>query len=81
MANDFDPSCPPPCKAPELAGTCLEGHAATQWLTTTAGVTPGETITVVFGVIDLGDDILDAIVLLDNFRWDCQGGPPQTNPK
>jgi hypothetical protein len=81
LASLNDPSCPAPCRAPELDDTCLKDHAATKWLTTTVGVTPGETITVVFGVIDLGDDILDALVLLDNFRWACEGGIPDTNPK
>jgi len=58
---------------PELAGT--------NWLKTTAGVTPGETITVVFAVFDLSDQILDSYVFLDNWQWGCEpGGKPQTIP-
>ena len=76
--NSFD--CPAPCAAPELAGTAMEGHAGTKWLTTTAGVTPGETIEVVFAVFDLSDNILDTVVLLDNWLWECEGGPPVTIP-
>jgi hypothetical protein len=76
--NDFD--CPAPCDAPELDGTAMMDHAGTKWLTTTAGVTPGEDIEVVFAVFDLSDGILDTVVLLDNFQWACEGGPPTTIP-
>jgi hypothetical protein len=81
MGTMVDPACPAPCLAPELEGTGCQGHAATRWLTTSAAVEPGETITLVFAVVDLADGILDAAVLLDNFRWTCFGHPPQTNPK
>jgi hypothetical protein len=77
------PQCPEGagCGAPELHGTCMEGHGATRWLTSTASVTPGEEITVVFAVMDLGDSSLDSYVLLDNFGWGCDGGvPPVTVP-
>ncbi len=65
---------------PQLAGTCMRQHAATGWLTTTASVTGGETITVVFGIFDLSDSILDSYVFLDNFEWGCDptGGPTTT---
>ena len=76
--NPFD--CPAPCQAPELQGTAMEGHAGTRWLTTTAGVTPGEEIELVLGVFDLSDTILDTVILLDNFKWACEGGAPVTIP-
>jgi hypothetical protein len=76
--NPYD--CPAPCNAPELAGTAMQGHAGTKWLTTTAGVTPFEEIEVVFAIFDLSDPILDTVVLLDNFHWACEGGPPVTIP-
>jgi hypothetical protein len=76
--NDID--CPQPCEAPELSGTAMEGHAATKWLTTTAPVSPGETIEVVLLVFDLSDGILDIAVMLDNFRWTCDGDAPLTRP-
>jgi hypothetical protein len=67
---------------PELAGTCMRQHAATGWLTTTAGVTGGEMITVVFGIFDLSDSILDSYVFLDNFEWGCEPtGGPVTEPE
>ncbi|MBI5548043.1 MAG: putative metal-binding motif-containing protein [Deltaproteobacteria bacterium] len=47
---------------------CIAG-GATGWLTTTAPVTPGETITLRFLVLDEGDGILDSAVLIDNFTW------------
>ena len=76
--NPYD--CPAPCNAPELAGTAMMGHAGTKWLTTSAPVTPGETIELIFGVFDLSDPILDTIVILDNWLWNCDGGPPVTVP-
>jgi hypothetical protein len=77
--NPYD--CPAPCDAPELDGTAMMDHAGTKWLTTTAGVTPGEEIELVFAVFDLSDPILDTVVLLDNFQWACEGGPPTTIPQ
>jgi hypothetical protein len=65
----------------EFSGTCMRYHAGTRWLSTTAGVTPGEDITVVFAIFDLADSILDSYVLLDNWLWGCDGdGPPNTVP-
>ncbi len=68
--------------APELSGTCMRQHAATGWLTTTAGVTGGENITVVFGIFDLSDSILDSYAFIDNFEWGCEPtGGPVTEPE
>lgn len=76
-----DPMCQGNCSAPELHNTCMQGHAGTKWLTTTAGVQPGETITVVFAIFDMSDSILDSYVFLDNFSWGCEGdAPPSTVP-
>lgn len=76
--NPFD--CPAPCEAPELAGTAAQGHAGTRWLTTNAPVVPGETIEVYFAIFDMADGILDSAVILDNWLWTCDGGPPVTIP-
>lgn len=81
--TDTDPMCPAaaPCTAPELHGTCMQGHAGTAWLTSTAGVNPGETATIVFGIFDMSDSVLDSYVFLDNFQWGCDGeAPPMTAP-
>ncbi|MEM7157925.1 MAG: choice-of-anchor L domain-containing protein [Myxococcota bacterium] len=67
---------------PEFAGTCMRQHAGTNWLTTTTGVTGGETITVAFAIFDLSDSILDSYVFLDNFEWGCEPtGGPSTEPE
>ncbi|MBK8715962.1 MAG: choice-of-anchor L domain-containing protein [Deltaproteobacteria bacterium] len=66
---------------PEFAGTCMRQHAGTKWLNSTAPVTPGEQITVVFAIFDLSDSILDSYVFLDNFHWGCEGTDhPMTTP-
>jgi len=67
---------------PEFEGTCMKQHAGTNWLTSTAGVVPGEHITVVFAVFDLSDSILDSYAFIDNFQWGCDPtGTPQTEPE
>lgn len=66
---------------PEFQGTCMRQHAGTGWLSTSAGVNPGEHITVAFGIFDLSDSILDSYVFLDNFQWGCEPGAPVTTPE
>ncbi|SVD76316.1 uncharacterized protein METZ01_LOCUS429170, partial [marine metagenome] len=46
-----------------------EDAGATAWLTTSAPVTPGETITLEFHIWDTQDNSEDSLVLLDNFYW------------
>ena len=80
---DGHPDCPEGsgCTAPELAGTCMQGAAGANWMHSVATVTPGENITLVFAVMDLGDAIKDSYVCLDNFAWGCEGGSaPFTTP-
>jgi hypothetical protein len=65
----------------EFDGTCMKQHAGTKWLQSVAPVTPGEEITLVLAVFDLGDSILDSYVFLDNFGWGCEGDDtPSTTP-
>jgi hypothetical protein len=66
------------CEAPELEGFALEGHAATRWLNSTAGVRSGEQIGLVLAVFDLSDGVWDSYVLLDAFAWTCSANPPIT---
>ncbi|MCR9164778.1 MAG: choice-of-anchor L domain-containing protein [Nannocystaceae bacterium] len=75
-----DPECAAGCSAPELAGTAAQGHAGTRWLTTNAPVVPGEQIEVYFAIFDLADTALDSAVIVDNWLWTCDGGPPVTIP-
>ena len=77
-------------QAKDLTGTGMETFdfaangpvgGATGWLTTTAPVTPGETITLRLVVFDEGDGIYDSQVLIDKFRWSLnatKGGGPLT---
>lgn len=55
-----------------LAGTGMQLSSTgggTNWLTTTAPITPGETMVIEFMVFDVSDGILDSLSLLDNFVW------------
>lgn len=66
---------------PEFDGTCMKGHAGTNWLTTSRPVTEGEHIQLVFAIFDLQDARLDSYVLLDNFHWECEKNvDPGTKP-
>ncbi len=85
----FDvPGAPNIYTHPALAGTGLDGNdganrvrgGATSFLTTTAPVIPGETITLRFLIWDTGDQIYDSTVLLDNFRWSTQPASVETQP-
>lgn len=65
----------------DLDGFGMEGHAGTRWLTTEFGVAPGETVQLVLAVFDLSDGDYDSVVLLDGFRWTCDGAAPTTEPE
>jgi hypothetical protein len=47
----------------------------TGWLTTTAPVSGGQEITLLFTVWDSGDNKLDSTVFLDNFQWSLESSP------
>lgn len=57
--------------APELAGFAFAEHAGMDWMTLRAGVVPGETVTLVAAIFDVGDGQVDSALLLDDLRWDC----------
>ena len=59
-----------------LKGTGFEGRACTDWFTAKGGVQPGSDVTIGFFLADMYDSILATGVLLDNFRWDCEGCIP-----
>jgi len=63
----------------ELVGTGFEGHGGTGWLTVRGNVLPGEVITLRFAIWDLGDHILDSMVLIDNFQWQSKNFKPGTS--
>ncbi|MBK7188706.1 MAG: choice-of-anchor L domain-containing protein [bacterium] len=73
----FFRSCTPvagqPCPdgTAALAGTGFDpaNDATTGWNTSTAPVIPGETITLMFTIFDVGDHLFDSTVLIDNLSW------------
>jgi len=56
---------------PEFAGTCMRGHAGSNWVRASAPVSPGEDITLVLAVFDMSDGIVDSYAFLDNVAWSC----------
>jgi hypothetical protein len=71
MGTGFDEAFPPPGP-----------HAATGWLQTTGPIAPGQEFTIRFAIWDMGDEILDSTVLVDNFGWELGEGQetPVTTP-
>lgn len=73
--------------APELEGTGFETGKAdggagniidveggsTGWYQVTGSAEPGETLRLTFALFDLGNGGFDSVVLIDNFRWSCEG--------
>lgn len=77
----------------ELAGTgfdtvlwgssCAYGGqigGGTGWLRMRGNVVPGELVTLRFAIWDTGDEILDSLVLLDDFEWSVDASPPGVVP-
>jgi hypothetical protein len=60
--------------------TSSAGGASTGWLTTSAPVKGGETITLQFMVWDTGDQNWDSLALIDHFAWTGSPVPAQTAP-
>jgi hypothetical protein len=61
----------------ELQGTGFDtpaNSAATGWLRTHAQIVPGETFKLRLAVWDMGDEVLDTTVLVDNFQWVVEPG-------
>ncbi len=75
--------CPDGTSPLSGTGYPASNAGATQWLTTTSPVVPGETITLRFIIWDTTDPNYDSLVLLDNFRWHGEGTAkdgPETRP-
>lgn len=86
--NSFFEVCKPkgcymcPSGPGELAGTGMELNntgGATKWLTTDAPVTPGEVVQLELIVFDVSDNVLDSLVLVDNFRWSSNNATVATH--
>lgn len=73
----FDVCVPKGCYTCPGGSAALQGTGmqisntggATNWLTTEAPVVAGETITLDLVLFDVTDNLIDSLVLLDNFRW------------
>ncbi len=65
-------------EAPSGFGQCVNG-GGTDWLTTVGNVRPGEIVELRFVIWDVGDGILDSLVLFDNFKWDANPRTPGTS--
>jgi hypothetical protein len=66
---------------PELAGTCMRGHAASPWLRTTAPLQQGEELTLAFAIFDMADSIVDSYAFVDNVTFGCEDvADPATAP-
>lgn len=67
--------------APELDGTgfATQGFdegGGTGWFQLKGSAQPHEALELTFALFDMGDEVLDTLVLLDGFAWDCQGCTP-----
>lgn len=68
----------------ELEGTGVDGlnvgrdpiGGATGWFTATGSAAPEETFTIALALFDMGDAFYDTTVVLDAFRWSCEGCIP-----
>lgn len=68
-----------PCAHPTgMFADCPRG-ASTGWLTMNGPSMPGETMTMVVTVFDLVDTDRDTALLVDNWRWHCEGCEPGTD--
>jgi len=56
---------------PAISSFAFAEHAAMDWMMLRAPVQPGETVTLVAAVFDVGDGQVDTALLLDDLRWDC----------
>ena len=65
----------------ELQGTGFESNGGTGWLVTRGNIIPGEVITLRLAIWDLGDYIVDSMVLIDNFKWEFEEYKPGTDDK
>jgi hypothetical protein len=73
------------CNHPILGNTGFNGTCSgqicggsTNWLVTTAPVTPGELMTMHFSLWDQGDHVWDSSVLVDNWTWSANPATVQT---
>jgi hypothetical protein len=67
--------------SPRLSGTGYENvGGATGWFRARGSAVGGESLHIAFALFDMADTAYDTAMLLDNFRWECQGCMA-TNPE
>ncbi|HRI11250.1 MAG TPA: hypothetical protein PKW35_25705, partial [Nannocystaceae bacterium] len=62
--------------APQLTNTGFVGNAGTGWVSVKGPAKPEETFTLAYSVFDKADGVLDTLLLVDNWQWDCVGCVP-----
>lgn len=62
--------------ADELSGTQFTNDGATGWYEAKGTVVPNELLQLTFALFDMSDSAFDTTLLVDNFRWDCEGCTP-----
>jgi hypothetical protein len=63
--------------AAETVGTGFqEAGGGTGWYQAKASTEPGELLQLTWAVFDMGDTVFDTLVIVDNWRWDCEGCVP-----
>jgi hypothetical protein len=67
------------CAASSGTDSSAKG-SSTEWLRTTASVSPGETFSLRFHIHDTQDQVFDSEVILDDFKWYTQPVEPGTSP-
>ncbi len=76
LRTGFDGGTGQPCS---VGGTdvpdCPIG-ASTGWLTLRGPAEPGEHLTITAALFDAGDALLDTVVVLDDWHWECAGCRP-----
>jgi hypothetical protein len=66
----------------QIAGTGVNGNmmgpigGSTGWFTATGSAAPNEDFTLAWALFDMGDAFYDTTVILDDFRWSCEGCIP-----
>ncbi|WP_224193058.1 hypothetical protein [Nannocystis pusilla] len=73
--DEMPAGCGDECVDIPLREFAFEGRAGTAWYQSEIGIDPGESIEVVFALFDVGDAIVDSVVLLDGVRWQCAPPP------
>jgi hypothetical protein len=68
------------CEGSEpLSGTGYENHGATGWLKVKGNIVPGEEFKLRLALWDSADQVLDSLVILDNWKWYKENIMPGTS--